>query len=146
MSEITYSWIIRKLECAPSENGLTNIVKIVHWTYQAHTEEKYVEISNQYPLSPPFPENYINYSELTEDIVIEWLENNLDIDYLKKKLEYEIEKSYEKEIVLPLPWIKEPTIETVDENQTINSETPVEEFVIQDINSETPVEESAIQQ
>ena len=56
---ITYTWSISKLDCAPSENGLTNIVKIIHWTL-AGVDENGVSssISNSYPLSSPSPEAF----------------------------------------------------------------------------------------
>lgn len=132
MSEINYSWTINKLECAPSEDGFTNLVKVIHWTYRAQEQiegGKSVEMSNQYPLTPPLPEDYIEYSLLTPEIVIEWLEGNLDIGYLRSYLSKQIEALYQEPItVLPLPWIKEeevvvtpeePMVDVVPEEPTI---------------------------
>jgi hypothetical protein len=92
MTEINYSWTIHKLECAPIENELLNVVKVIHWTYSAEYEDKKTEISNQYPLRPPLPEDYINYDSLTFEIVTGWLENNLDVGYLKQYLSDQIDK------------------------------------------------------
>jgi hypothetical protein len=119
MSEINYSWAIDKLECALSEDGFTNVVKIIHWTYRAQCDDKSVEMSNQYPLTPPLPENYIDYSLLTPEIVIGWLEGNLDVGYLRSYLSDQLKALYEGPIVpLPLPWIKEEVVseEIIDPN------------------------------
>jgi hypothetical protein len=48
---ITYTWDIFKLDCAPSENGLTNVVKTIHWVLQAKDENGITaSFSNSYPL------------------------------------------------------------------------------------------------
>ena len=81
---ITYTWSISKLDCAPSENGLTNVVKIIYWGLTG-TDENGVSasMSNSYPLSSPSPEGFADYLTLTEEDVIVWLENNLDVGYIK---------------------------------------------------------------
>lgn len=129
MTEISYNWIIRRLECTSLENELPNVVKIVHWTYRGQEQiegGKSAEISNQYPLPSPSSENYVNYSDLTESAVIEWLETILDVNYLRFYIQNKIQKQYEETVVLPLPWIKE--IENIIPDIVI--EPPVEEVVI----------------
>ena len=111
---ITYTWNISKLDCAPSENGLTNIVKIIHWTL-AGVDENGVSssMSNSYPLSTPSPEGFADYSTLTQETVIGWLESGLDVGYIKTRLSNEISSQYNPPITsLPLPWIRveEPVI------------------------------------
>jgi len=111
---ITYTWSISKLDCAPSENGLTNIVKIIHWTL-AGVDENGVSssMSNSYPLSTPSPEGFADYSTLTQETVIGWLESGLDVGYIKTRLSNEISSQYNPPITsLPLPWIRveEPVI------------------------------------
>ena len=117
---ITYTWSIFRLDCAPSENGLTNVVKIIHWGF-AGVDENGVSasFSNSYPLPSPTPEAFTDYVTLTEADVIGWLENNLDVGYLHTYLANEITSKYNPPITpLPLPWIKveepaptEPTLE-----------------------------------
>lgn len=138
MSEIIYSWVIRKLECTQSENDMSNVIKIIHWTYQAKDENKYAKISNQYPLnSPTSIDNYIEYSELTEAVIIEWLENNLDVNYLRFLLKEEIRKSYIEPIVpLPLPWNLDNNI---NNTQVILDSTEISQDSIEDT-QEIPTE------
>lgn len=114
---ITYTWNISRLDCAPSENGLTNVVKVIHWVLTGQDEnEIFASMSNSYPLPEPNPEAFNDYSTLTKETVIGWLENNLDVGYLQTFLANEISSQYNPPIIpLPLPWIKveEPIVEEV---------------------------------
>jgi hypothetical protein len=122
---ITYTWGISRLECAPAENGLTNVVKIIHWIFTGKDENgTSAAIGNSYPLPSPTPESFTDYSTLTQETVIGWLESNLDVGYLQTVLADEIASQYNPPITpLPLPWIKveepvvteEPTEPTLEE-------------------------------
>ena len=111
---ITYTWSISKLDCAPSENGLNNIVKVIHWGLTGVDENGVSSsMSNSYPLPSPSPEAFTDYSTLTKETVIGWLESNLDVGYIKSKLSNEIASQYNPPITsLPFPWIKveEPVV------------------------------------
>jgi len=113
---ITYTWSISQLDCVPAENGLTNIVKVIHWELTGVDENGIsASMSNSYPLSSPSPEGFADYSTLTKETVISWLENNLDVGYIKSRLSNEIASQYNPPITsLPLPWenvSSEPTLE-----------------------------------
>ena len=118
---ITYTWSISRLDCAPSENGLTDVVKTIHWIFTGKDENgTSAAIGNSYPLPSPTPESFTDYSTLTQETVISWLESNLDVGYIKSILSNEISSQYNPPITpLPLPWIKaeEPVViqeETID--------------------------------
>jgi hypothetical protein len=113
---ITYTWSISRLDCAPSENGLTNIVKVIHWGLTGVDENGIsASMSNSYPLSSPSPEGFADYLTLTQETVIGWLESGLDVGYIKTILSNEIASQYNPPITsLPLPWenvSSEPTLE-----------------------------------
>ena len=112
---ITYTWNIAQLDCAPSENGLTDVVKIIHWGLTGIDENGVsASMSNSYPLPSPTPERFTDYSLLTEATAISWLESNLDVGYLHTYLANEIATQYNPPITpLPLPWVKveEPVVE-----------------------------------
>jgi hypothetical protein len=122
---INYTWSIFRLDCAPSENGLTDVVKVIHWILQAQDENGITaSCNNSYPLPSPTPEAFTDYSTLTEETVIGWLESNLDVGYLQTRLTNEIATQYNPPITpLPLPWVKveepiiteEPVLEVVEE-------------------------------
>ena len=116
---ITYTWSISQLDCAPSENGLTNVVKVIHWGLTGQDENGMsASISNSYPLPSPSLEAFTDYATLTEATVISWLEGNLDIGYLQTTLANEIASKYNPPITpLPLPWnsVAEPApVDTVE--------------------------------
>jgi hypothetical protein len=138
---ITYTWDIFRLDCAPSENGLTDVVKIIHWGLTGIDENGVsASMSNSYPLPSPTPERFTDYSTLTEETVIGWLESNLDVGYLQTVLANEIATQYNPPITpLPLPWVKveEPVVteEVVEELIVIEDPVVVEEVI------EEPIEE-----
>ena len=137
---ITYTWSISKLDCAPSENGLTDVVKTIHWIFTGKDENgTSAAIGNSYPLPSPTPESFTDYSTLTQETVIGWLESNLDVGYLQTYLANEIVSKYNPPITpLPLPWVKveEPT-------PTLEEVVPVEEPVVEEV---VPVEEPTLEE
>ena len=116
---ITYTWGISRLDCAPSENGLTDVVKVIRWVFAGQDENGIsASISNSYPLPSPSPEAFTDYSTLTQETVISWLESNLDVGYLKTTLANEIASKYNPPITpLPLPWIKVEEPDVVEEGE-----------------------------
>jgi hypothetical protein len=106
---ITYTWTILQLDCAPAENGLTNVVKVIYWELTGQDENGVsASMSNSYPLPSPTPEAFTDYVTLTEETVIGWLESNLDVGYLQTVITNEIASKYNPPITpLPLPWVKE---------------------------------------
>ena len=138
---ITYTWSILRLDCAPSENGLTNVVKVIHWGYTGQDENGIsAALNNSYPLPEPNPEAFTDYSTLTEETVISWLESSLDVGYLQTKLAKEIASQYNPPITpLPLPWVaaEEPV---VTEEPVVVVEEVVEEPVV--IEEPAPTEQT----
>lgn len=129
---ITYTWSISRLDCAPSENGLANVVKVIHWTLSGKDENGVSAfIKNSYPLSEPNPETFTDYLTLTEEIVVGWLQNSLDLGYLQTKLANEIASQYNPPITpLPFPWIKEE--EPVVTEEVIEEPAPIVEELVEE--------------
>jgi hypothetical protein len=143
---ITYTWSISKLDCAPTENGLTDVVKIIHWNLTGQDENGIsASMNNSYPLPSPSPEGFADYSTLAEETVIGWLESNLDVGYLQTYLANEIASKYNPPIAsLPLPWIKveEPVVvEEVVTEEVVEEPVVVEEVVTEEVVEEPVVEE-----
>lgn len=129
---ITYTWSISRLDCALAENGLTDVVKVIHWGYTGQDENGVsASLNNSYPLPEPNPEAFTDYSTLTEETVIGWLESSLDVRYLQTTITNQIVCKYNPPITpLPLPWIKpeEPIVEEVIE-EPAPTEPPLEEMI-----------------
>ena len=110
----TYNWVISAMDTAPSEDGLTDVVKTVHWRYQAtevdgdktYFGDTYGSMACQTPSSTDFTA----YPDLAEVQVISWLEAGLDVPALQANLDGQIENQINPPIInLPLPWAPVPT-------------------------------------
>jgi hypothetical protein len=102
-----YQWVISQLDTAPSEDALTDVVKIVHWRYQATDADYSADVYGAMACATPSDTDFTAYDDLTQDQVIEWLEAGLDVDALKENLDKQIEDQKNPPIVnLPLPWNK----------------------------------------
>ena len=104
----TYTWIINVMETAPTENGLTDVVKAVQWRLQGNNGTHTTEIYDTLQLSSADPTNFTSYSDLTHDQVVSWIETVLDVNALKAQLDNKLnELSNPPTILKKSPWITE---------------------------------------
>lgn len=86
---INYKWIIAR-EFAPIENNLEKVIKSVHWRYQATEDDITTDIYGQHILKEVDPENFTPYEEITNELIIKWLEKALDVKSLQQNLKNQI--------------------------------------------------------
>lgn len=71
---ISYSWSFPVLDVIYDEGGLQNVVTTVHWVYTAqdgaYSAQSYGTVALAAPGQP-----FINYNDLTEEIVTDWVVN-----------------------------------------------------------------------
>lgn len=104
---ITYTWNINKMYTKPLLNGLTNVVHTIDWSYIG-TDENNNTASIQVPMILPEPseENFTPYNNITEEMVISWLESILNIEDLQQGIIDKIELIKNPPIIeLPFPWV-----------------------------------------
>ena len=104
---INYSWVFNNnsFQSAPSEDGLTDVVKVIHWRYRAVDGDYSAEVYSTYACPAPNPDDFTPYDEITEPMAIGWLENALDVQAMQESLASQIEEQKNPKIVsLPLPW------------------------------------------
>jgi hypothetical protein len=102
---INYKWQISSLETAPVDGELNDVVKVVHWRYQATDGDYQAETYSTYACAEPSPNDFTAYPDLTEADVIGWLESGLDVQAMQESLANQIENLKNPPIVsLPLPW------------------------------------------
>lgn len=101
----TYNWTISALDCAPSEDGKTDVVKTVHWRCEGadgeHTGSVYATCSL------PAPEGqFTAYADLTKQTVLGWIwANGVDKDATEAAVQSQIDTAKNPPIVTPpLPW------------------------------------------
>ena len=101
----TYQWIINQLETAPSEDGLTDVVKVVHWTRTAQQGDINVSSYGTMGCETPSETDFTAYPDLTYDQVCGWLDAGLDVVSIDLGLDGQIENIINPPIViLPLPF------------------------------------------
>lgn len=111
---ITYTWKINAVDCEVSKNDMANVVYGVHWSLFAQDEEgRMASIIGMQSVGDPDPENFTPFDELTEEMVVGWIEGAMDINMLKENLTRQIEEiATPKRVTLQL---NKPVVEVVEE-------------------------------
>jgi len=104
-----FSWVISQLNCAVESEGLSNVINVIHWRYNAKQVDGdktwFAETYGATGVAQPNPQNFIPYADVTEAEVIGWLENAMDVVVIDASLDAQIENQKNpKEVTLPLPW------------------------------------------
>ena len=101
----TYQWVINQLDTAPSEDGLTDVVKVVNWTRAAQDGEINASVYGTMFCQTPSETDFTAYPDLTYDQVCGWLDAGLDVPAIDLNLDGQIENIKNPPIiVLPLPF------------------------------------------
>jgi len=105
-NSVKYTWYIYEMETIPNYNGQQNFVSKIYWRYNAVSNDGFVaNIEGISTFNSQNGTNYTQYSDLTQDLVIGWLEISNDMSDLQYKLNSIInEKRNPPVVVLPLPW------------------------------------------
>ena len=83
----TYNWKINALDAKVSVDDVENVVYTVHWSLMATSENEEHTVSNIGTHSVEYDaDNFVPYEDLTEEIVIGWLEDALDVDLMKARI------------------------------------------------------------
>lgn len=113
----TYTWTATQLIGYPQYDGHTDAITTVFYTVVAddgsgHTAS--ISSIQQTPIDPAAP--YIPYNNLTNDIVIGWVQNNLGengVASITANLDAQIEAQINPPVVpqsFPLPWAASSTV------------------------------------
>ena len=111
----TFQWVISQLNCAVEVDGMSDVINMIHWRYNATqiVDEKtyFADTYSCTSVSQPNPQNFIPYADVTEAEVISWLESVLDVPAMQLSLETNLyNQQHPTEIVMPLPWLTESPI------------------------------------
>jgi hypothetical protein len=98
-------WLISQMDTAPSENGLTDVVKTVHWRYERKDGEYTAEVYGAMACATPSETDFTAYEDLTYEQVCEWLVAGNNVEAMDLNLATQIENLKNPPIVnLPLPF------------------------------------------
>ena len=104
---IETKWLVSQLDTAPSEDTLTDVVKVVHWRYKATDGTYNADVYGAMGCATPSHTDFTAYEDLTYDQVCEWLVAGNDVEALDSNLATQIENQKNPPIInLPLPWNK----------------------------------------
>ncbi len=117
-----FQWVISQLNCAVESEGLPNVINIIHWRYNATQVDGdktyFSETYGASSVAQPNPQNFTPYADVTEQEVINWLEEILPVEDMQSSLEANIALEINPvEVILPLPWnsVIEPIVEPIVE-------------------------------
>jgi hypothetical protein len=100
-------WLISQMDTAPSEDGLTDVVKTVHWRYEGKDGEYNTEVYGAMGCATPSETDFTAYEDLTYEQVCTWLEAGLNTEAMDLNLATQIENLKNPPIInLQLPWNK----------------------------------------
>jgi len=141
--ETNFQFVISQLNCAVESEGLPNVINMIHWRYNATKVEGqktyFAETYGASSVAQPNPQNFTPYADVTEEEVIQWLEQILPVKDMQASLEASIALQINPiEVTLPLPWmpVQEPitiysagNVGMININPTAELEiTPTEEI------------------
>ena len=84
---ITYTWNVNTMDVAPTDNNLNNVVKVIHWRLTATDGTHIADSFSTLSLETPDSENFVEFDDLTEQEVIQWVESKVNVDNLKQGLQ-----------------------------------------------------------
>lgn len=86
-----YSWTFPYFDVAPNKNGLTNVVKVIHWRYRLDKDGLFSEIFGSTGLDGPSSGSFVPYDQITEPWAIEMVNLKNDVAQLQEALLLDIE-------------------------------------------------------
>ncbi len=79
----TFSWSFPQLDIAYNVDGFANVVQAVHWVYVGTNGTVYEQIVGCTPLPPP-KGAFVEFNDLTPEIVTGWVTTTLGSDEVSK--------------------------------------------------------------
>jgi len=100
---IAYSWTFPQFDVAPSEDGLSEVVKVIHWRLDAIeggiTSGAYGTVA----LGQPDPAHFIPYADITEQWAIDQTSALIDLPAVQAALAGEIANKKNPPVVPLVP-------------------------------------------
>lgn len=105
----SFTFKIKRNDVAPSEDGMQLVIKTVHLSITAAAEDGFTkEFGCDFSLPSPNSESYIAHENVTEDMIVQWVNDTHPIAILKIKeqLEEDIAADRIRNIIknYPLPF------------------------------------------
>ena len=97
---------IINLNVASHTENLNNIVNLVNWQYVGIYRNKQMEITGSSQMEMPDPNVFVEYEQLTEEMVTEWLYKKINIGQFQENIINQIYVYYfpPQTNISNLPW------------------------------------------
>lgn len=83
---VQYNREILSLYVQPKNDSLNNIVKRVTWRYRAKDEANFADVYKETYFTTTNPNNFIDYQDLTQDVVFGWIDAVDDVESVKDEV------------------------------------------------------------
>jgi len=100
---IAYSWTFPQFDVAPSEDGLSQVVKTIHWRLDAIDAGITAGAYGSVALGQPDPAHFIPYADITEQWAIDQTSALIDLPAVQAALAGEIAKKKNPPVVPMTP-------------------------------------------
>ena len=87
---IVYTWSFPQFDVVPSEDGMTDVVKTIHWRYDAVDGDYSAGAYGTVGLGEPNPTDFIPYNQLTEQWTIDAVSASVDVPAMQEALAKQI--------------------------------------------------------
>jgi hypothetical protein len=89
---INYKWNFPAFDCRIDEDGLMDVVTTVHWIYNGTNEDGITAgMYGTQAVGTPTPEAFTPYPDLSEEQVIGWMEETMDVEAMQLNIAEQIE-------------------------------------------------------
>ena len=113
-----YTWRINAVDCYTSKDGLEKVAYNVHWSYFATNGEHTASMIGVQSIGEPNPDNFVAFEDLTEDDVISWISEAMDVEQMQANLDKQIEDLVAPKVVTLQ--LNRPVIQPVQEQVAEN--------------------------
>lgn len=87
---IVYTWSFPQFDVVPSEDGMTDVVKTIHWRYDAVDGDYSAGAYGTVGLGEPNPTDFIPYNQLTEQWTVDAVSASVDVPAMQASLAQQI--------------------------------------------------------
>jgi hypothetical protein len=99
----TYTWSFPQFDVAKSEDGLTDVVKTIHWRYDAQDGVFSAGAYGTCALGEPNQSDFIPYTQITAQWAIGCVTAQINLEELNTALEAQIENQKNPPVVPMVP-------------------------------------------
>lgn len=87
---VSYEWIFSQFDTIPSLDGLTDVVKVIHWRINATDGDYMASNYGTVTIADPSPSDFTPYDQITKEQAISWVSSAMDVNSQYESLQNQI--------------------------------------------------------